>query len=276
MLQNPVKSLLLNKFITKSIVIQSEVNEVSVKNLIDSSKVPVHVAIIMDGNGRWAKEKGKARVYGHKSGVNSVRQVTEAAAEIGIKYLTLYAFSTENWNRPRIEVEALMFLLVDTIRNEISSLNKNNIRLMTIGDTSALPASTRVELEKGIEATSNNTGLNLILALNYSGRDEITAAVKHIAKDVVAGIIHADDIHADLIHYYLYTKVIPDPELIIRTSGENRISNFLLWQCAYSEFYFTSVLWPDFTKEDFFRAILNFQQRERRFGKTSEQIQLPE
>ena len=251
-------------------------NEVSVRNLIDESRIPTHVAIIMDGNGRWAKQQGKARVFGHKSGVNSVRQVTEAAAEINIQYLTLYAFSTENWNRPKIEVEALMFLLVDTIRNEIETLNKNNIRLMTIGDPTALPANTRRELERGIRETSQNTGLKLVLALNYSGRDEITAATRQIATEVLTGKLSVSDITPDLLNEYLYTSEIPDPELIIRSSGENRISNFLLWQCAYSEFYFTETMWPDFKKEDFFRAVFNFQQRERRFGKTSEQLQTPE
>jgi len=247
-------------------------SEISLKDDLSPENIPVHVAIIMDGNGRWAKKLGKSRVFGHKNGVESVRRVTEAAAEIGVQYLTLYAFSTENWNRPKIEVEALMFLLVDTIRSEINALNKNNIRLRTIGDPGALPASTRKALDKGIKETASNTGLNLILALNYSGREELVHAVRDIAAEVREGRLSVEDITEQVIHSSLYTNGIPDPELLIRTSGEHRVSNFLLWQSAYTEFYFTEVMWPDFTKEDFYRSILNYQRRERRFGKTSEQL----
>lgn len=235
-------------------------------------RVPAHVAIIMDGNGRWAKEKNKPRVFGHKNGVRSVREVTEAAAELGVKHLTLYAFSTENWNRPKIEVEALMFLLVDTIRNEIKTLNENNIRLLTIGNPEALPASTRKELDKGLKSTAANDGLQLILALNYSSREEIQNALQNLVADCTIGKVSVDDINDTLLRQYLYTGMIPDPDLLIRTSGEYRISNFLLWQIAYTEFYFTNTLWPDFNKECFYQAIFDFQQRERRFGMTSDQV----
>jgi undecaprenyl diphosphate synthase len=229
----------------------------------------------MDGNGRWAKGKNRPRVFGHKNGVKSVREVTEAAAELGVRYLTLYAFSTENWNRPKIEVEALMILLVDTIRNEIKTLNENNIRLLTIGNPDALPASTRKELDKGIRATADNDGLQLILALNYSSREEIQNAFCRMLADYDAGLLNSGNLNDNTIRNYLYTSAIPDPDLLIRTSGEYRISNFLLWQIAYTEMYFTETLWPDFHKESFYKAILDFQQRERRFGKTSEQIISP-
>jgi undecaprenyl diphosphate synthase len=234
-------------------------------NSIDKSRLPQHVAVIMDGNGRWAKQHGKARVFGHTNGVNSVRQVSEAAAELGIKYLTLYAFSTENWNRPKFEVEALMLLLVDTINKEIATMMKNNISLKAIGNLDGLPSASRKALEKGIEETSNNTGLSMVLALNYSGREEITTMVKKIAIAVKEEKLQLSEINDNLISTSLYTHDIPDPELLIRTSGEHRVSNFLLWQMAYTEFYFTPVMWPDFGKEQFYLAINDYQNRERRF-----------
>lgn len=226
----------------------------------------------MDGNGRWAKSHGKPRVFGHKNGVKSVRDVTEAAAELGVKYLTLYAFSTENWSRPTLEVNALMGLLVDTISSEMATLNKNNIRLMAIGDLTGLPDRTRKSLIDAIEKTSNNTRMTLILALNYSARWEITEAAKKIAHAALNNNIDLNAFTSDDFKDFLSTKSIPDPELLIRTSGELRISNFLLWQIAYAELYFTSVLWPDFNKSHLYEAIVDFQNRERRFGKTSEQI----
>ncbi len=244
----------------------------SLKESIDLNKLPQHVAIIMDGNGRWAKSKGKPRIFGHKNGVRAVRMVTEAAAELQIKYLTLYAFSTENWNRPKSEVDALMSLLVTTINSEIKTLNKNNVRLLTIGDIDSLPENAKNKLLKAVKKTSVNTGLSLVLALSYSSRWEITNAVKNIVKDVINSEISYNEISENLLSDYLTTKNIPDPELMIRTSGENRISNFLLWQMAYTELYFTNVLWPDYDKEHFYEAIVDFQKRERRFGKTSEQI----
>ncbi len=239
---------------------------------IDLNKLPAHIAIIMDGNGRWAKTHGKPRVFGHKNGVLAVREVSEAAAELGIKYLTLYAFSTENWSRPSFEVNALMALLVETVKRELSTLNKNNIRLQAIGDLSKLPDMTRKTLLEGIEQTKNNTRMTLILALNYSSRWEIVEAVKKIATQVKDGLLSVDNITSDVFSEYLTTKDIPDPELMIRTSGEHRISNYLLWQAAYAELYFTSVLWPDFRREHFYQALLDFQGRERRFGKISEQL----
>lgn len=242
------------------------------KDNILLDKLPRHIAVIMDGNGRWAKTQGKPRVFGHKNGVVSVREVTEAAAEIGVEYLTLYAFSTENWNRPVIEVNALMTLLVETVKSEISTLNKNNIRLQAIGDLSKLPDRTRKALLDGIENTKNNTRMTLILALNYSSRWEIVEAAKNLAADVLEGKLSIGEIDMDTFASRLTTSNIPDPELLIRTSGERRISNYLLWQAAYAELYFTDVLWPDFRKDDFYRAILDYQNRERRFGMTSEQI----
>ena len=226
----------------------------------------------MDGNGRWAKEHSKPRIFGHKNGVLSVRSVVEGAGEIGLKYLTLYAFSTENWNRPKVEITALMQLLVATISNEVSSLNKNNVRLLTIGDLKSLPNNCGKELMKAKEKTKNNTGLNLVLALSYSSKSEIVRAVRKIAKEVAEDKIVLDEINSNLIDQYLDTDSICDPELLIRTSGEYRLSNFLLWQIAYSELYFTDKLWPDFTKEDLFEAIVDYQGRERRFGMTSEQL----
>ena len=239
---------------------------------LDVRRLPRHVAIIMDGNGRWAKEQGQDRLYGHFHGVESVRNVTEGAAELGIKYLTLYAFSTENWDRPEEEVKGLMSLLVETIKKEVETLNKNNIRLHVIGDIEMLPESARHELNEALEETAKNTGLNLIMALSYSSRWEILHAVKNIAADVKGGKISSENIDDAMFHQYLCTKNFPDPELMIRTSGEHRISNFLLYQIAYAELYFTDTLWPDFRKEDLVEALLNYQNRERRFGKISEQI----
>ena len=235
-------------------------------------RLPSHIAIIMDGNGRWAKEKGEDRLYGHLHGVESVRNVVEGAAELGIKYLTLYAFSTENWDRPEYEVSGLMELLVDTIHNEVPTLNKNNIKLHVIGDINMLPDAAKDELQEALNETSTNTGLNLIMALSYSSRWEITEAVKQIAADVKTGKLLPADITQKTIENYLATKAFPDPELMIRTSGEYRISNFLLYQLAYAELYFTNTLWPDFRKENLYAAITDFQNRERRFGKTGEQI----
>lgn len=242
------------------------------KEKIDIQKLPRHIAIIMDGNGRWAKERGQDRLFGHLHGVKSVRDVVEGAAEIGVEYLTLYAFSTENWDRPEDEVTGLMELLVDTIRKEVTTLNKNNIRLHVIGDTGKLPSGAYAELQEAIRETSSNTGLNLIMALSYSSRWEIHEAVKKVSGDVAKGSLKTEEINQDVFKRYLTTSDFPDPELMIRTSGEYRISNFLLYQLAYSELYFTETLWPDFRKEDLYLAILNYQQRERRFGKTSEQL----
>lgn len=244
----------------------------SLINKIDSTRVPQHIAIIMDGNGRWAKQQGENRIYGHYEGVNSVREVVEAAGKAGVKYLTLYAFSTENWNRPKEEVDALMELLVSTISMETPELNKKNVRLQAIGNIQSLPTSCIQELNESIEKTSQNTGLTLVLALSYSSKWEMVNAIKKIAIDVKNGLVNPDNITEQNIEQYLCTKNIPDPELMIRTSGEHRISNFLLWQLAYSEFYFTDKLWPDFRSEDLYDAIINYQSRERRFGKTSEQL----
>lgn len=240
---------------------------------IDSSKIPNHIAIIMDGNGRWAKKQGLLnRIFGHKSAITSVRETTETCAELGVKYLTLYAFSTENWNRPQAEVNALMELLVSTIKSETPTLNKNNVRLKAIGDMKALPNSCQRELNETIENTKNNTGLVLTLALSYSGRWEIVDAVKKISRAVLAGEISPESITEESFRGYLADASTPDPELLIRTSGEFRISNFLLWQIAYTEIHITDVLWPDFRKIDLYNAIIDFQKRERRFGKISEQL----
>tara|TARA_B110000495_G_C22958986_1_gene562061 strand:- start:398 stop:1132 length:735 start_codon:yes stop_codon:yes gene_type:complete len=238
------------------------------KEKIDTNNLPKHIAITMDGNGRWAKTKGKFRIFGHKSGVKAVRDTVEGAAEIGIDYLTLYAFSTENWNRPKKEVDALMSLLVSTINKETKTLMDNNIKLTAIGDLNSLPKKCQEELQESIEKTKNNTRTTVILALSYSSRWEILNAIKQIVKEG----IKEDQVNEDLFSQYLTTKGVPNPELLIRTSGEQRISNFLLWQIAYSELYFTDVLWPDFRREDLFEAIVKYQIRERRFGKTSEQI----
>lgn len=242
------------------------------KEKINLELLPNHVAIIMDGNGRWAKTHGRPRIFGHKNGVNAVKEVTEAAAELGIKFLTLYAFSTENWSRPVSEVDALMNLLIDTVGKQLKTLLKNNIRLQTIGDIEKLPQNTKKALQQAIKDTSGNTGMTLVLALNYSARWEIVEATRQIAKLVKAGVMNEDDIDTEVFSRHLSTKDFPDPELMIRTSGEHRISNYLLWQSAYTELYFTSVLWPDFSRQDFYDAILDYQTRERRFGKTSEQI----
>jgi len=242
------------------------------KSQINIDKLPEHIAIIMDGNGRWAKEHGKPRVFGHRNGVKAVRESTEAAAELGIKYLTLYAFSTENWNRPRLEVNALMALLVETLRKEIDTLNKNDIRLQAIGDITKLPAKSYKALVEGIENTKNNKRMTLVLALNYSARWEIMEAVKKISGQVAKGALREEEIDTKTFEAALSTSGIPDPELLIRTSGETRISNFLLWQIAYSELYFTPEFWPEFSKESLYQAIIDFQNRERRFGKISEQI----
>lgn len=239
---------------------------------INPEKVPQHIAIIMDGNGRWAKQKGMPRVLGHRSGVKSVREVTEAAAQIGVKYLTLYAFSTENWNRPPAEVMALMSLLVETIKGEIRDLNKNGVRLTAIGDIEALPAATLKTLREGIEKTKDNDRVTLVLALNYSAKWEILRATRLLAEQVKLGVIKPDEITEARFERELSTHGIPDPELLIRTSGETRLSNFLLWQVAYAELYFTPVFWPDFDKDELFKAILSYQNRERRFGMISEQL----
>jgi undecaprenyl diphosphate synthase len=244
----------------------------SLKDKINLQQLPKHIAIIMDGNGRWAKEKGEDRLFGHLNGVESVRNIVEGAAELGIQYLTLYAFSTENWDRPAYEVSGLMELLVDTIRKEVPTLNKNNIRLHVIGDMNMLPELARKELNEAMQETSTNTGLNLVMALSYSSRWEINNAVKKIAEAVKANQLQPEEVNANTLHQYLCTSNFPDPELMIRTSGEYRISNFLLYQLAYSELYFTDTLWPDFRKENLYEAILDFQSRERRFGKTSEQL----
>jgi undecaprenyl diphosphate synthase len=239
---------------------------------IDKDKLPQHVAVIMDGNGRWAKEKGKLRVFGHQNGVVAVRDTVEGAVELGIKYLTLYAFSTENWNRPKLEVMALMELLVSTISKETKTLMDNGVRLNAIGNLSSLPEKCRKQLMEAIKKTSLNTNCTLTLALSYSSRWEITDAAKRIAIKVRDGELRAEDITEDVFGAHLNTAGIPDPELMIRTSGEHRISNYLLWQIAYAELYFTSKLWPDFRRQDLFEAVLDYQKRERRFGMTSEQL----
>ena len=241
-------------------------------HFLDKNNIPKHVAIIMDGNGRWAKQKGEMRIFGHTNGVESVRESLTAAAEIGVKYLTLYAFSTENWNRPKEEVAALMDLLVKAIYDEVEELNEKGVRLETIGNTSILPVSCREALTKAKERTKSNDKITLILALSYSSRWEIAQAVKTMAEESISGKLDVETINEDLISSYLSTSNFPDPELLIRTSGENRVSNFLMWQLAYTELYFTETLWPDFKKEHFFKAIKDYQDRERRFGKTSEQI----
>ena len=244
----------------------------SYKTEIQQNRIPHHIAIIMDGNGRWAKRQGLARMFGHRQGVETVHRITEAAAELGVKYLTLYAFSTENWNRPKEEVDALMSLLVDTIAKETPTLMKNNIQLLTIGDLDRLPENAQKKVRACIEETSSNTGLRLVIALSYSSRWEIIQAVRSIAKDVQEGNILLEDINEEVISAAMTTVNMPDPDLLIRTSGELRISNFLLWQLAYTELYFTDCLWPEFTEEEFYRAIIDYQHRERRFGKTSEQV----
>jgi len=234
--------------------------------------IPEHIAIIMDGNGRWAKKRGLPRIAGHRQGIKSVREITNICSDIGVKYLTLYTFSTENWNRPQKEVDALMMLLLSTIKNEIKDIHKNNLVLSTIGNIEVLPESIKKEISNGIDLTSNNTGLNLILALNYGSRQEIIVAVKNIIEKNNKDEIDSSMIDENLFSSFLSTKNIPDPDLLIRTGGELRISNFLLWQCAYTEIYLTDTFWPDFRKEKLIESITAFQKRERRFGKTSEQI----
>ncbi len=244
----------------------------SYKEHIDPNNLPQHIAVIMDGNGRWAKKKGALRIFGHRNAVEAVRDVTEGCGELGIRYLTLYAFSTENWSRPKAEIDGLMELLVNTLKQEIKRLCENRVKLITIGETSHLPPDCQENLRWAIDQTRNNTGLTLILALSYSGRWEIIKAVKDVARQVVSGKLNVDSINEQLFENYLNTSGIPDPELLIRTSGEMRISNFLLWQIAYTELFITPTLWPDFRKEHLYEAICAYQQRERRFGKTSEQL----
>ena len=240
--------------------------------LIDKNKVPRHVAIIMDGNGRWAKQKGHDRIFGHQNGVDSVDKVTEAASEIGVEYLTLYAFSTENWNRPAAEVDALMEIFSSALKAHIEKISKNNVRFIVIGDWNRLSEKTRTNMQDAMKLTEKNSGLKLILAISYSSRWEIINAVRNISEGVQKGTISPSDITEEFFSSYLTTKGIPDPDLLIRTSGEYRISNFLMWQLSYSELYFTDLCWPDFKKDEFYEAILNYQKRERRFGKTSEQL----
>lgn len=242
------------------------------KQQIQPDRIPRHIAIIMDGNGRWAKRQGLARMFGHRKGVETVHEITEAAAGLGIEYLTVYAFSTENWNRPKEEVDALMSLLVDTIAKETPTLMKNNVQLLTIGDLNRLPNEAHRKFDECMRQTAVNTGLKLVVALSYSSRWEIIRAVQDIAAEVKNGTMRLEDINEQTVSAHLTTADMPDPDLLIRTSGELRISNFLLWQLAYSELYFTSCLWPEFTAEEFYHAIVDYQHRERRFGMTSEQI----
>lgn len=244
----------------------------SSKDQIDLSRLPRHIAIIMDGNGRWAKKQGLARMYGHRQGVETVHNITVAATKLGVEYLTLYTFSTENWNRPKEEVDALMTLLVDTIAKETPTLMNNNVRLQTIGDLSRLPDGARAKFLQCIDQTSRNTGLTMVLALSYSARWEITNAVQQAVAMAQAGQLRAEEVDEQMVSSLMTTREIPDPDLLIRTSGEYRISNFLLWQLAYSELYFTDCLWPEFTEEELYKAIVDYQKRERRFGKTSEQL----
>lgn len=246
----------------------------SLAEQIDKHRLPEHIAVIMDGNGRWARLHGENRIFGHQSGVTAVRATSEACAELGVKFLTLYAFSTENWSRPQYEVDALMELLVATIRSEMSTLMENNIRLLAIGNIESLPVKCHQELLEAMQETKNNSGLTLILALNYSARWELSEAMRKIAIDIKAGKLEPSSIDENMITDYLQTANFPDPELMIRTSGEQRLSNYLLWQLAYAELYFTNVLWPDFDKETLYQAIIDFQKRERRFGKTSEQVNM--
>jgi len=242
------------------------------KDQIDINKLPVHVAVIMDGNGRWARKRGRERIFGHHQGVKSVRKVIEAASELGIRYLTLYAFSTENWNRPDEEVSALMEIMVESLNNETETLLKNNISIKVIGDLDRLSDKVRDRLRETIRITSAGTRLKLVVALSYSSRWEISEACRRIARQVKNGQLNVEDINEQTVNENLETSDIPEPELMIRTSGEKRISNFLLWQLAYTELYFTEKLWPDFGKEDFYKAVADFQKRERRYGKTSEQL----
>lgn len=241
-------------------------------NTIDKTNLPKHLAIIMDGNGRWAKQKGLLRAFGHESGTKSVKKIIEASAKLGIEYLTLYAFSTENWNRPKLEVETLMRVLINSLKKELITLQKNNIKLNAIGNLEKLPKSAQKELLDVINKTKDNTQMTLTLALSYGSREELVSAVKNICSKVKNNIISIDTIDDSIINEHLYTQNLPDVDLLIRTSGEHRISNFLLWQIAYAELYFTDILWPDFKEQDLYEAIISYQKRERRFGKTSEQI----
>jgi len=240
---------------------------------IDSNKIPKHVAIIMDGNGRWAKQQGMNRIFGHRNALTSVRETVEAASNIGTKAITLYAFSTENWNRPKLEVDALMSLLITSLKKELPGFQKNNIQVKAIGNLSSLPKKAQQTMNAVIDATNTNTKLTLTFALSYGSREEIVNAVKNISKKIVNNELSAEEIDEKTINNHLYTVSLPDVDLMIRTSGEQRISNFLLWQIAYAEFHFTDVLWPDFRKNDFYKAVVEYQNRERRFGKTSEQIE---
>ena len=244
----------------------------SLKDKIDLSRLPVHIAIIMDGNGRWAQNRGLDRFYGHQEGVISVKKAIETASNIGVKYLTLYTFSTENWSRPKEEVDALMELMVIAIKRELPEMMQEQVRLSVIGDVEQLPLQTKETLISCIEETAQNTGLTLVLAISYSARWEITTAIKNIATEIISGKLCLDNIDENLVSENLATRAIPDPELLIRTGGEYRISNFLLWQLSYSELYFTDLYWPDFREEDLYRAIVDYQMRERRFGKTGDQI----
>jgi len=244
----------------------------SLKEQINTVKLPAHIAVIMDGNGRWARQRGLDRVFGHQQGVNAVRNVIEAAAEIGVRFLTLYAFSTENWGRPDEEVSALMAIMIQSLNKETETLIKNNIRMLTIGDVERLADDVKERLDDTKRLTSGCTGLSLIVALSYSSRWEITEAARRLATDVKSGVVNIDSVNEESFGNYLSTSGIPDPDLMIRTSGEMRISNFLLWQLAYAELYITETLWPDFGKENFYEAIIEYQKRERRFGKTSEQV----
>ena len=244
----------------------------SLKEKINPDKLPAHIAVIMDGNGRWARQRGKERSFGHENGVTAVRETVEAAAQLGVKFITLYAFSTENWNRPRNEIDILMQLLVSTINSERKTLSENDIKLDVIGDMQALPENCAEELKQAMDYTKNNKRMTMVVALSYSSRWELTNAAKRIAEDVKNNKLDPENINESLLQSYLCTASMPDPELLIRTSGEYRISNFLLWQIAYAELYFSSKLWPDFRKEDLYEAILSYQQRERRFGMTSDQI----
>jgi undecaprenyl diphosphate synthase len=247
-------------------------NQMNLLDSIDTTNLPKHLAIIMDGNGRWAKQQGMLRAFGHENGTKSVKSTVENCAKLGIQHLTLYAFSTENWNRPKLEVDTLMKLLINSLKKEVETLTKNNIRLNSIGNTDRLPKSAQKELHEVIEKTKNNNRMTLTLALSYGSREEILNAVKKIASKVKNNIISVDTIDESIINNHLYTHDLPDVDLVIRTSGEHRVSNFLLWQIAYAEFYFTDVLWPDFSEENLYEAIISYQKRERRFGKTSEQI----
>lgn len=239
---------------------------------IDKSNIPSHIAIIMDGNGRWAVEKGQDRIYGHQNAVEAVRSVIEGAGEIGVKFLTLFTFSTENWNRPKYEIDALMSLFVKCMHSEIDNLMKNNVKLLVIGNLQALPEDCRAELKETLEITKQNTGLSVVLALSYSSRSELTETMKQIALKVKKGILDPESISEETIQQHLFTNQMPDPDILIRTGREQRISNFLLWQISYTELFFSSILWPDFRKEDLWNIISEYQNRERRFGKTSEQL----